>query len=97
MKFLALKNNSINKTIINGVKMRITTVQYSRVYSLGNYENEKIGVDVEVLEGEDPQAALAEARKFVDMSSKVFSNNLEKALFFSLMGIFSEISGSVTS
>lgn len=59
--------------------MRITSVQYSRVYSLGNYENEKIGVEVEVPEGDDPQAALAEARKFVDMSSKVFANNLEKA------------------
>lgn len=59
--------------------MRITSVQYSRVYSLGNYENEKIGVEVEVPVEDDPQEALAEAKKFVEMNSKVFTNSLEKA------------------
>jgi hypothetical protein len=45
--------------------MKVAMVKYERLVNLGNYENEKIGCEVEVSEGESPQAALDAARRFV--------------------------------
>lgn len=59
--------------------MKILTVEYSRVFSLGNFENEKIGVVVEVGKADKPQEALNEAKKFVELSSKNVQGNLEQA------------------
>lgn len=59
--------------------MRITSINYSRVFSLGNYENEKIGVEVELSSQDDPQKSLDEAKKFVDLSSKNFKSKLDSA------------------
>lgn len=59
--------------------MKIVTVEYSRVFDLGNYQNEKIGVIVEIADGEDAQTALAEAKNFVDFSSKNFKTELDHA------------------
>jgi hypothetical protein len=59
--------------------MNITTVTYSKVFSLGNYENEKIGVEVSIGENEDAQQALTEAKNFVEFSSNKFKEEMERA------------------
>lgn len=48
--------------------MKVKNVVYNKVFSLGNYENEKIGVEIEVGEGENPVEALFEAKKYVERS-----------------------------
>lgn len=48
--------------------MTTKSVTYSKVFSLGNYENEKIGVEIELAENENPIDALFEAKKYVEKS-----------------------------
>jgi hypothetical protein len=60
-------------------KTMISQIEYSRVFNTGDYENEKIGVVVEVGAGENPQEALNEAKKFVELSSKNVQGNLAQA------------------
>lgn len=52
--------------------MKIQTIQYHKVFNLGNYSNEKIGVDIVIAEGEDPLEAFAEAKRLVEKSHKFF-------------------------
>lgn len=59
--------------------MKIKSIQYSRVFSLGNFENEKIGAEVEVGEFDDPIEAFKEAKKFVELSSQTVTDKLEQA------------------
>jgi hypothetical protein len=51
--------------------MKTSSIHYSKVFSLGNYENEKIGVDVEIQEGDDIQKAIQSARSFVEFNHKL--------------------------
>lgn len=51
--------------------MKVKTVSYSKVFSLGNYENEKLGVEIEIAEGDDVQKAMQKAREFVEFNHKV--------------------------
>ena len=51
--------------------MKTKIVSYSKVFSLGNYENEKIGVEIEIQDGDDVQKAIQEARNFVEFNHKV--------------------------
>lgn len=46
--------------------MRATTVRYERVHNLGNYENEKIAIEIQLEEGEKANDALRLARIFVN-------------------------------
>ena len=48
--------------------MRVESVKYEKLISLGNYENQKIGVVVELEPGESPAEALRRARAFVEAS-----------------------------
>lgn len=57
--------------------MRTSSIHYSKVFSLGNYENEKIGVDIEVQEGDDIQKVIQQARQFVEFNHKVNGLNTE--------------------
>lgn len=52
--------------------MKIETIQYQKTFNLGNYSNEKIGVEIKVGDGEDPLDAFAEAKKLVEKSHKFF-------------------------
>lgn len=54
--------------------MKIQTIQYHKVFNLGNYSNEKIGVDIVIADGEDPLDAFAEAKKLVEKSHKFFKD-----------------------
>lgn len=46
--------------------MEITRISYSRVYSLGNYENEKIGMEATVGEGDDILKSYVELKEAVE-------------------------------
>lgn len=46
--------------------MKITGVRYERVANLGNYETERVAVEVLVEDGETPQMALLHAKLFVN-------------------------------
>lgn len=54
--------------------MKIQTIQYHKVFNLGNFSNEKIGVDVVIGEGEDVLDAFAQAKKLVEKSHKFFQD-----------------------
>jgi hypothetical protein len=46
--------------------VRATTVTYERVHNLGNFENERIGIEIQLDEGEKADEALRLARVFVN-------------------------------
>lgn len=48
--------------------MKALTVRYERLKSTGNFEHEKVAIEVQVEEGETAQQALAAAREFVNRS-----------------------------
>lgn len=47
------------------MSLQITSVSYSRLVSLGNYENEKLGASARVEEDQDPVAALEQLKEWV--------------------------------
>lgn len=60
--------------------MKTKLITYSKVFSLGNYENEKIGVEIELQENDDVQKAIQNARAFVEFNHKIngFTSELEQ-------------------
>ena len=46
--------------------MKTKSIIYNKVFSLGNYENEKIGVEIEIEPGDSEQTAIQKARQFVE-------------------------------
>lgn len=48
------------------MSIKITKMGYSRVFSLGNYENEKISVDADIPEGMDTTEVYIELKKVVE-------------------------------
>lgn len=54
--------------------MEIQTVIYHKVFNLGNYSNEKIGIEMKLQPGENPIDAFAEAKKIVEKSHKFFQD-----------------------
>lgn len=54
--------------------MEIQTVVYHKVFNLGNYSNEKIGIEMKLQPGENPIDAFAEAKKIVEKSHKFFQD-----------------------
>ncbi len=46
--------------------MQFKTISYSKVFNLGDYQNHKIGVEVEVNEGDDPIMCHMEAVRYVE-------------------------------
>mgnify|MGYP006363679193 FL=1 len=61
--------------------MQIETIEYHKVFNLGNFSNEKIGVTVKLQPGENPVDAFVEAKKIVEKSHKFFQDgpNYERA------------------
>lgn len=51
--------------------MKVKNVTYSKVFPLGGYSNEKLGVEIELGEGDDPQKAMQDARNYVEFNHKV--------------------------
>ena len=50
--------------------MKATSVNYSRLFNLGDYENEKVGISAVVEEGQDPEQVLAECKAWVKSQGK---------------------------
>lgn len=52
--------------------MRFTQVSYQRTFNLGvgTFESEKLGVEIEILEGESPKDALDAAKQLVEEQHK---------------------------
>ena len=53
--------------------MKIQTINYQRVQGLPNYSNLKVGVVVQVEEGESPDEAFEKARVFVHAKIRLLS------------------------
>ena len=58
--------------------MKTKSVSYHKVFNLGDYQNEKIGVDIELEPGDDVQTAVNKARDFVENQ---FQLNKKKARY----------------
>ena len=54
---------------------KITSINYSKLYALGAFMNERIGVEATIDEGEDPKAVLQELKKLTNEFH--FENNKE--------------------
>lgn len=63
--------------------LAITSVSYSRLASLGNYENEKVQANARVAEGEDPAAVLQSLKQWVDerVANEARDRGLERDLY----------------
>ena len=59
--------------------MKPTEINYSKVFSLGNYENEKIGVVIKLEENNDPEKAIQKAKLIVENAHER-SKEVSKAL-----------------
>lgn len=46
--------------------MQITTIKYEKLFSLGNHEDEKMGVEITLSEGEEPVNAHMKTVKYVE-------------------------------
>lgn len=46
--------------------MKIESINYHKVFNLGNYQNEKIGVSIAINEGDDPVTCHFKAVQFVE-------------------------------
>lgn len=51
--------------------MKVKEVIYNKTFALGNYQNEKLGVVIELNENEDPGEAMKKARDFVEFNHKI--------------------------
>lgn len=55
--------------------MKAKTVTYQRLYSLGQFEHEKISIELEIEEGERASDVLNAAKKFCEQNSSSHKNN----------------------
>lgn len=46
--------------------MKATKVNYEKTFNLGNYQNEVIGIEIELAEGEKASEAIEKAKRFVE-------------------------------
>lgn len=61
--------------------MNITLIRYERVHNLGNYESERIGVEVVVNEDESADDAVQAAKQFVSKSLGLTTAEKDEILF----------------
>lgn len=59
--------------------MKISEINYSKVFSLGNFENEKIGVVLSIDENEKPEDAIIQAKRLVEITSSKGQQQLNRA------------------
>ena len=46
--------------------MKATKIYYEKLFNLGNYQNEKIGIEIEIEKGEKAKDVLEKAKQFVN-------------------------------
>lgn len=49
--------------------MKARLIRYEKCFNLGNFQNEKVGIEIEVEEGEKAEDVLAKAKAFVERSN----------------------------
>jgi hypothetical protein len=50
--------------------MKVTKISYKRVFALPNYQNEQVGIELELEEGENVSDAFDKAKRFVMAKSE---------------------------
>ena len=59
--------------------MKCTRIYYEKCFNLGNYQNEKVGVEIELAEGETATQALDAAKDFVERSNPQEGASVKRA------------------
>jgi hypothetical protein len=59
--------------------MKCTRIYYEKCFNLGNYQNEKVGVELELAEGETATEVLKAARIFVELGNPKKEDQIEAA------------------
>lgn len=54
--------------------MKATKVYYQKCFNLGNYQNEVVGIELEIEEGEKAADVLEKAKKFVESKDLISAN-----------------------
>ena len=54
--------------------MKATKVKYEKTFNLGNYQNEVIGVEIELADGETAKDAIEKAKKYVNTIQEITSD-----------------------
>lgn len=60
--------------------MKVNTIRYERLCNLGDYEHEKVAIEIQLEDGESATTALEKAKKFCRVSSQQFSRELTEAM-----------------
>lgn len=55
------------------------TVRFEKCFNLGNYEHEKIAVEIEVEQGDNVQEIIKKARNYVNLQSEMFQTKITEA------------------
>jgi hypothetical protein len=58
--------------------MQPQKVYYKKLFNLGNYSHEEIGVEIELDEGESVQSVIQVARKFVSLNSQETAERIKE-------------------
>lgn len=59
--------------------MKAKKIYYEKCFNLGNYQNEKVGIEIELEEDESVQSALLAAKQFVEANSPRKTEVIESA------------------
>lgn len=59
--------------------MKAKKIYYEKCFNLGNYQNEKVGIEIELEEGEKVQDVLKAAKQFVETNNPKASEQVENA------------------
>lgn len=59
--------------------MKCTRIYYEKCFNLGNYQNEKVGVEVELSDDDTASEAMKSAQKFVEQNTTKENHNLDRA------------------
>lgn len=82
------------------ITMNISKISYSKIYATSQFLNERIGVEVDINEGEDAKVALQTAKSLADEFHKEANPELykfnEKSLTAEEANIVTEISNCTT-
>ncbi len=54
--------------------MKTDSIYYEKCFPLGGYSNEKIGIKIDLTDGDNPLDAFADAKKHVEKSHKFFQD-----------------------
>lgn len=56
--------------------MKVTSIRYERLCNLGDYNHEKVSIEIQLAEGESANEAIIKLRKWCEVNSQHFENEL---------------------